>query len=266
MNAYSYFESEKAQNRALEACRNLLGGRDWAVRDRLRLYDLSRDAFGSPGSLASFRMIYEELVRPAPAGGWGIGRNASGPMWTAERAFETLKGLSQFAWGGGVTLLNFKGSGAEASLLSMLESMRTLKPVKDWPVMAVSKVLHFYNGELFPIYDNEVIWKKVLNRFREEFRQFCRSYSPPYDIGETPIFYRNYLNWGNELLNYAYPGLMANFVRWLGKQTGADLPRRSFDPGRLYATAFEYMIIGAYADSTPGQRSIAGITQSCRAS
>ena len=44
--------------------------------------------------------------------------------------------------------------------------MRDLKPVAGYPVMAVSKFLHFYNPALFPIYDNLVIWNGVLGYFR----------------------------------------------------------------------------------------------------
>ena len=267
MSSVVYFENEAAQKRALEACRMFLGGRDWAVGDRLKLYDLSHEAFRSNKGVASFHKIYEELVRPPRAGGWGIARNAAGPLWPAERTFETLRDdFHQFAWGGSVTLLNFGKSKVEATLLPLLEKMRTLKPVSDWPTMAVSKVLHFYNPELFPVYDNEVIWKKVLKVFGNEFREFCRAYSPPYDMGDTPVFYRNYMSWGSALLASAHSHFMQSFVEWLNDQLGADLSQRVFDASRLYAMAFEYTIIGAYADSTGGQQGAANTVAHCRAS
>jgi hypothetical protein len=178
MNSIAYFENEATQRRALAACRIFLGGRDWAVGDRLKLYDLSHEAFRSNKGVASFRGIYEELIRPPRAGGWGIARNAAGPLWSAERTFEVLQSdFSQFAWGGSVTLMNFGARKVEATLMPVLEKLRTLKPVSDWPTMAVSKVLHFYNPELFPVYDSEVIWKKVLKLYSYEFKEFCRTYS-----------------------------------------------------------------------------------------
>jgi hypothetical protein len=108
----SYFQSGEAQERALEACRNFLGAKDWGVGERLDLYEISRRAFDArlqaDAAISLFRQIYDQLVRPARAGGWGIGRNAAGPLWTAEQTFQNLKaGLSDFSWGGSVDLLNF---------------------------------------------------------------------------------------------------------------------------------------------------------------
>jgi len=270
VNVIGYFENESAQRRALEACRGFLGGKDWAVRDRLEFYDISHEAFSSDGGAAAFRRIYEELVRPASANGWGIARNSAGPLWTAEKTFQALRGdFSQFAWGGATSLLNFRKSGAEATLPPLLEKMRPLKPLRsasNWPVMAVSKVLHFFNAELFPVYDNEVIWNKVMTHFLNEFRGFCRTLSPPYDAGYTPTFYRNYMSWGSALLESAHPQFMQNFAGWLGEQPGADLTRRSFDPSKLYATAFELTIIGAYADSAGRQEVAESTAAHCKAS
>lgn len=254
MQLSKYFSSGDGQKRALEACRNFLGAKDWPVGARLKLYDASRQAFNSAVSpdhaLTWFRQIYDDLVLPAPAGGWGIARNASGPLWSAEKTFQTVKvEFSGFAWGGPVALTNFHNGSAKAALLCSLEKMRSFKPVSNWPVMAVSKVLHFHNPELFPIYDNEVIWNKVLKHFRIEFREFCHASSPPYDVEDTPIFYRNYMCWGAYLLATAHPRFMEMFADWLGRQSGADLSKRQFDASRLFATAYEFTIIGAYADS-----------------
>jgi hypothetical protein len=109
-------------------------------------------------------------------------------------------------------LLNFQNGSTQAALLSSLEKMRSFKPVANWPVMAVSKVLRFYNPELFPIYDNEVIWNKVLKRFRHEFKTFCYVSSPPYDVGDTPTFYRIYIRRGAALLKSGYPRFMETFA------------------------------------------------------
>ncbi len=249
----SYFQGGVAQERALEACRNLLGAKDWSVGERLDLYDVSRRAFDArlqaDAAINLFRQVYDQLVRPARAGGWGIGRNAAGPLWTAEQTFQNLKaGLADFSWGGPVDLLNFRSGSSQSSILPTLERMRSLKPVADWPTMAVSKVLHFYNAELFPVYDSEVIWKKVLTRFKEEFRGFCVALSRPWDFGDTPTFYRNYMGWGTHLLEGAHPQFMSVFEGWLAKQPGANLSTRSFEASRLFATAYEYTIIGAYAE------------------
>jgi hypothetical protein len=251
---HTYFQSGEAQKRALEACRHFLGAKDWGVGERLDLYEMSRRAFdvglSADAAVSLFRQIYDQLVRPARAGGWGIGRNAAGALWTAEQTFQNVKaGLSDFRWGGAVDLLNFRNASTRSNLLPSLERMRGLKPMAGWPTMAASKVLHFYNAELFPVYDSEVIWKKVLTRFKEEFRNFCVALSPPWDFGDTPMFYRNYMSWGGHLLGQAHPQFMKVFEGWLAKQQGANLSTRNFDASRLFATAYEYTIIGASADS-----------------
>lgn len=52
-------------------------------------------------AISLYRQIYDQLVRPARAGGWGIGRNAAGPLWTAEQTFRNINaGFSDFSWGG----------------------------------------------------------------------------------------------------------------------------------------------------------------------
>lgn len=223
------------------------------MRERFDLYEMSRRAFdvgiSANDAMNEFRQIYDQLVRPARSGGWGIGRNAAGPLWTAEQTFQNVTvGLSDFPWGGSVDLLNFRNVSNQSSLLPILERMRSLKPVADWPTMAVSKVLHFYNAELFPIYDSEVIWKMVLARFKKEFKDFCVASSRPWDFGDTPTFYVNYMNWGSYMLGQAHPQFMKVFEGWLAEQPTANLSTRNFDASRLFATAYEYTIIGAYAD------------------
>jgi hypothetical protein len=94
----------------------------------------------------------------------------------------------------------------------------------------------------------QVIWNKVLKHFRNEFKEFCWAFSPPYDVEDTPIFYRNYMCWGAALLASAHPRFMEIFTEWLADQPGADLSKRHFDASRLFATAYEFVIIGAYAD------------------
>jgi hypothetical protein len=250
----SYFKGGEAQERALKACRDFLGAKDWGVGERLDLYEMSRRAFDvrlpANDAISLFRQIYDQLVRSARAGGWGIGRNAAGPLWTAEQTFQNIRdGFSDFSWGGAVDLHNFRSGSSQSNLLPRLERMRSFKPVADWPTMAVSKALHFYNAELFPVYDSEVIWKKVLTRFKGEFRDFCVAFSRPWDFGDTPTFYRNYMNWGAYLLGEAHPQFMKVFEGWLSTQPSANLSTRNFDASRLFATAYEYTIIGAYADS-----------------
>jgi len=54
-----------------------------------------------------------------------------------------------------------------------------------------------------------------------------------------------YMDWASSLLSAAHDKFMQIFADWLGKQPGANLPRRTFAPASLYATAFEITAIGA---------------------
>ena len=114
--------------------------------------------------------------------------------------------------------------------------------------MAVSKFLHFYNPSLFPIYDGEVIWRKVFSRFQDDFRDFCQSENHPYAEAihhDTASFLLYYMRWASFLLSAAHETFMQVFVEWLERQPGVELRRRQFDAATLYATAFEFTVIGA---------------------
>ena len=127
--------------------------------------------------------------------------------------------------------------------------MKGIKPKKDYPLMVVSKFLHFYNPALFPIYDTRVIWEKVLDGcFNSDFRDFCDRENLPYHRfrkEDTVDFLPAYMRFANSLLSEAHGRFMQVFVEWLAEQPGTDLSRRKFDPKTLYARAFEYTVVGA---------------------
>jgi hypothetical protein len=160
--------------------------------------------------------------------------------------------LADFRWGGPVSLLSFHTSGVLAEFLVRLEKFRELKSIDGFPVMAVSKFLHPYNPELFPVYDNAVIKDEVLPALRTEFRAFCVESKLQRVVGNTSTFYASYMCWGSYLLALAHPRFMQAFADWLDKQQASELAARGLDGTRLQATAYEFTIIGAYADSMRG--------------
>jgi hypothetical protein len=251
-NLSPYFDAD-GQQLALDAYAKFAFApeRGWSIEDKVELYDASRRAFDPAvpqgEALSAFRKIYEDLFRPARAGGWGVGRNSSGPCWPAARTFETIKTeFPLFRWGGPITLLNFHTSGDHAALLSSLENLRGLKPVAKYPVMVVSKFLHFYNPELFPIYDYEVIWNGVFRCFRRDFKEFCHTSELKYEYEDIASFYCKYILWASSLLAHAHSDFMEAFVAWLRKQPRVAWESRTFDASTLYATAFEFTAIGAW--------------------
>ena len=248
----SYFETANQQRRALDAVTR----EGWLDPGGNRfLYEASQRAF-HPSSNAdeafrAFEEIYNELKGP----NWQVFRSNKKNVdyWKSRQVFEAIKReFPEFSWRGFVNLLNFPQSGTGLRMESGLAKMRAIKPNKHYPLMTVSKFLHFYNPGLFPIYDNAVIWEKVFSRFRDDFRGFCLAANIPYEIAmkdDTGKFLHYYALWANSLLSAAHGSFMQVFVDWLDKDPGTGLPERRFDPATLYATAFEFTAIGAAADS-----------------
>ena len=250
----SYFETANQQRRALDAVTR----EGWLDPGGNRfLYEASQRAF-DPSSNAdeafrAFEEIYNELKGP----NWQVFRSNKKNVdyWKSRQVFEAIKReFPEFSWRGSVNLLNLPQSGTGLRMESGLANMRAIKPNRHYPLMTVSKFLHFYNPALFPIYDNAVIWEKVFSRFRVDFRDFCLAASIPYEIAikdDTGKFLHYYALWASSLLSAAHGGFMQVFADWLDKDPDARLPERRFDPRTLYATAFEFTAIGAAADS-PG--------------
>jgi hypothetical protein len=219
----------------------------------LRLYDASKIAF-NPASkpedaFRNFEFIYDALRSPV----WNVfRRRSSEEAWSARQTFDTIKGeFPDFSWRGPVNLLNFPKSGTGVRLEARLLKMQGIKPKKDFPLMTVSKFLHFYNPSLFPIYDNWMIWNKVLNgRFKFDYRDFCERQNIPKHIAngeDTAEWLRHYMNLASSLLSAAHKDFMGVFVDWLAQQPGVVLTRHKFDAATLYATAFEFTVVGATA-------------------
>jgi hypothetical protein len=136
-------------------------------------------------------------------------------------------------------------------LASGLSAMAGLKQNTGFPMMAVSKFLHFYNPNLFPIYDREIIEGLVLVRFKSDYR-LHQSNSGLSAREETPEALLCYYSWAAALMASAHPGFMQTFVDWLSQ----ELPPRKFGGlgsnvlRQLCATAFEFTVIGAeYIDN-----------------
>jgi hypothetical protein len=248
----SYFETASQQRRAFGAVAQV-GWLD--PSGNLDLYEASRSAFNPSLSVDEairyFEKIYNELKGP----GWQVFRSRQPDVthWSSRQVFETIKReFPEYSWGGSVNLLNFEQSGNSPRLKSALDKMQGIKQKKGYPHMAVSKFLHFYNPSLFPIYDRKVIWEEVFSRFKEDFQDFCQSERIPYDEAindDTASFLLYYMGWASSVLSAAHGTFMQVFVEWLENQPGVELRRRQFDAATLYATAFEFIAIGAAAVS-----------------
>lgn len=236
----TYFENAAQQRAAL----NELG--DWFEPDELDLYDASRRACDpsicEADRFSSFQRIYWELSSPR----WNVFRPyGAEKCWPPEQIFKTIEtAFGEFSWRGSINLLNFLMPGREAALAAKLRRLRGVKPTKDYPLMTVSKFLHFYNPALFPIYDTEIIWNRVFAGFGSEFQASC-GYSYNYRNDSTEMFMLYYMRWAGNLLSGAHSDFMRYFIDWMHAQPRTELSGRSFDPMMLYARAFEYTATGA---------------------
>jgi hypothetical protein len=242
------FYQPNGQHRALEAYSQFPKGTAWSVPAKMTLYKASRAAFGDEAdensiAFSQFETIYDEL-----RGYWQVFRSSvPAQPWPAKTVYETLRThFRDLPWGGPINLPTFWTSGKHESLLLNLMAMKGIKSNSTYPNMTVSKFLHFYNPSLFPIYDYEVIWRKVFKRFKNCYAEFERTAGLSYR-DDDGSFLRNYICWASSLMCDAHPDFMNTFVDWIE----AEVPRRQFDElGRdviatLYATAFEFTAIGA---------------------
>jgi hypothetical protein len=237
----------KGQRRALEAYAKFAGGSAWSVPMKMDLYAASRAAFDPTATdseaFAAFESIYGNLVSY-----WQVFRpHGASECWPARQIFEAIKKqFGDFAWGGSVSLPTLLSSRRHQALVFSLMEMEGIKPNNEYPVMTVSKFLHFYNPSLFPIYDTEVVWNKVFKRFKGDFNTCCTSANLDQQASGAG-FLRNYMCWASAHVTSAHPEFMPVFVDWLAD----ELPPKKFETlGRdvlstLYATAFEFTAIGA---------------------
>ena len=136
--------------------------------------------------------------------------------WPPEKIFDTIKRESvEFSWRGTINLLIFGNSETAPGLESCLAKLQGIKPKRQYPLMTVSKFLHFYNPSLFPIYDNKMIWENVLNaRFNDEYRQFCRREGiSDYAAfqADTAVWLWHYMTSASSLLSIAHGKFMQVF-------------------------------------------------------
>jgi hypothetical protein len=136
---------------------------------------------------------------------------------------------------------------ASKDIHECLKRLNDLKSNKDYPQMAASKFLHFFNPTLFPIYDGKVIENQVLRVFLDDYFAWVEKegWLRERDFQET--FNLKYTLWAGSLIQHAHPNLMVCFQDWFKREVqGAEDPHNILDRmDTYYATAFEFVAIGA---------------------
>jgi hypothetical protein len=225
----------------------------WTVSHRLDMYEHAKLAFESGTShedrFRAFQYVYSNLKR------WGVFRNAAGKCWDAVETYVALTSKGRTCSRlSSLTALNLYGSHQYGDVLSVLSHLGPMKPLmyeNVYPWMAVSKILHFYNPRLFPIYDGEFIWKRAANRtFKHDYREFCWSNDfDPFENGSRINL--QYSAWASHVMQGADPAVMIRFAQWFQREAESDgaAVSASIDLATYYATAFEMIALGAkYAE------------------
>ncbi len=222
--------------------------RDWGINHKLEMYNWAKVAFDPSlherKRREAFYMIYDNLKRY-----WKIFRNARAGYWSADETFDALsKSCKDCTRQDPLTLITLQYPSYESEkILVALDKLRDLKPAREYPWMPVAKFTHFFNPKLFPIYDYEVIWKKVMNGvFRKNYRDWCYSHNlNPNGPGERFNLY--YMLWAGHILRWADTDFMVYFGDWFKSQIGnqPDFQNVLDDLHYYYATAFEFVAIGA---------------------
>jgi hypothetical protein len=128
-------------------------------------------------------------------------------------------------------------------LVKALEQLRSLKPNRGYPTMAVSKFVHFANPRLVPIYDNAVIWNVAFAAFKPTYERFCRSADLPMRA-QGAAFLRNYTGWAGSLIRRD-PNVLRIFGQWLREQVDHPPAEIDREVETYDAAAFEMIVIGA---------------------
>jgi hypothetical protein len=232
----SYFELPDVQF-TLSKGFDYAESRNWQASDHAHLYKLAEDSFGAAPNFEFFRILYSQLTQY-----WGIGRG--GGLATPDYIFSRLiDGCRDSARSSGVTLISPEHLRATAVATAIAE-MKATKRNNEYPHMAASKFLHFYNPGLFPIYDGAVIWNEILNGiYKREWSSVCYRYGiKVYETSER--FLLTYFAWAAELSKCADEELTQSFSTIFRDR--ARLDKRDL-PGldKYYASSFEYALFGA---------------------
>lgn len=127
-----------------------------------------------------------------------------------------------------------------------VEALRNVKQAKtSWrSPMALSKILHFFNPQISPIYDGELVEGKVMTKFQTEWAAFEPSIHVSISWPHTGMIrYLKYMLWCEHLLSINRESVLRTFRDWIEGQT---VPHATEALARgLDATAFEMIAIGA---------------------
>jgi hypothetical protein len=221
--------------------------KDWSISEsKLDLYRAAKRAFepavDGDTERPHFDTIYGDMKR-----WWGIGRN--GNLATSDTVFALLKAeCGPCSRTSGITLMNVHDRSCQESVVECLRKVRELKKLKsgDYPVMAVSKFLHFFNPGLFVIWDNAIVKDIVCRVFKNDLKSSRQDIEVNTDDEDTKR-YLAYLLWAGKAVRQCTHDLMDGFATWFVEVVSDERHAEDFIPElkQYYAPAFEFVAIGS---------------------
>jgi hypothetical protein len=236
----SYFNPPLTES-ALRAYDRVLG-KNWPLKHKCDLYRSAITAFESALPVLERQKAFSEIYNNLRSY-WQIFRNAK-TYWSAEEVFAQLPAAaSTFSRTSGRSL----SSTSQVSFSEIVETVSGLRDLKQlrsrrFSEMACSKVLHFFNPEMFPIYDLAFVWNRVFRRFRQDYRDFgvLQGWN---DGAVGAEFYARYTTWASHVIQQAPPEFMQRFANWFRAEAGEACALLPIE--RYFATAFEMVAVGA---------------------
>jgi hypothetical protein len=220
----------------------------WLLSDRIYLYERAEAAFGDksadPPRHQAFTEMYEVLRKPGKAG-WGIFRKAKA-YWSVDTTFQALSRLQSQYGRSAVTLLTLPSDPA-VFLATSLNAMKGIKMLHSGrtSVVAISKVLHFFNPLLFPIFDEQVMRGEVKGLFQHDWEQYgdLEGVTGDPDLAD----YLACILVARDLVASDAVTLMRSFKQWAQARWRVEKPRAPMpvDLTTYYSAAFELVAIGA---------------------
>ncbi len=191
MKSEPYFQNPEMTRKALARYARFASDKGWPISEKLALYREAITAFASTADERTRRASHGEVYWSLRSW-WKVGRR--GTLWDAATVFDVLTGQCQeCSRGSGLDVTGLEDDQHRQTVVACLETVRGLKRLRSghYPVMAVSKNLHFYNPRLFVIYDNEVVVGQVYRVFRKDWNGSYRRFASTGD--EWLDFYLAYL-------------------------------------------------------------------------
>ena len=222
----------------------------WDIGNKLSMYNDAKTAFEASADDKSHVEAFQEIFRNLK-GYWQVFRPLKEPdHWPPEKILASLREIAtDVGRASRLSLRTLQPRKDRERLDRCLEHLRYIKPRKhgDFPDMTVSKFLHFFNPNLFPIFDTAVVWNEVFSAFGGEYATFCAQSGVEAVWPGGNGFYRNYVCWAASFIGGAEANFMADFAVWFDAQTRgiADPCGIRADLKSHEATAFEFVAIGA---------------------